>query len=225
MTHVETEIRQPAATKVSRWADDLVEFISYHWLTMVNLAIVSYLSLVFTAPLLMHLGLVAPARVIYTVFSVFCHQLPERSFFLFGTQASYSIENLDAVGLPASLDLLARRAFIGNDLLGYKVAVCQRDLALFGAMLVAGIIYRELSRRWRWIRLPVKSLLVLWSPLAIDGLTQLLGLRESTWQLRLLTGTLASCGSAWVAYPLIDIGMIDIRVTSQRGQDSVSQIE
>lgn len=216
MAHVEIETEQPVATRVSRWADGLVGFIAYQWLTLVNLAIVTYLGLAFSAPVLMHQGRAGLARALYTTFSALCHQLPERSFFLFGSQIAYTVGELDAAGLSASLEFFSRRGFVGNDLLGYKVAVCQRDVALYGAMLVAGILYRLLSRRWRRFGLPVKSLLLLWAPLAVDGLTQLVGLRESTWQLRLITGTLASFGSAWVAYPLIDIGMMDIQETVQR---------
>ena len=34
-------------------------------------------------------------------------------------------------------------------------------------------------------------------PMALDGTTQMFGLRESTWELRFITGTLFGVGSAW----------------------------
>ena len=40
-------------------------------------------------------------------------------------------------------------------------------------------------------------------PMAIDGTTQMFGLRESTWELRVLTGTLFGLGNVWFALPLI----------------------
>ena len=42
---------------------------------------------------------------------------------------------------------------------------------------------------WVWL------LMIL--PMAIDGTTQMFGLRESTWELRFITGTLFGVGSAW----------------------------
>jgi uncharacterized membrane protein len=38
-------------------------------------------------------------------------------------------------------------------------------------------------------------------PLAYDGFTQLFGLRQSTWEIRLLTGALFGLGAAWFAFP------------------------
>ncbi len=40
-------------------------------------------------------------------------------------------------------------------------------------------------------------------PIAWDGLTQMFGLRESTWVLRVITGTLFGFGNVWFALPLM----------------------
>jgi uncharacterized membrane protein len=37
--------------------------------------------------------------------------------------------------------------------------------------------------------------------MALDGLTQLAGWRESTWELRLATGLLFGVASGWLLYP------------------------
>ena len=42
---------------------------------------------------------------------------------------------------------------------------------------------------------------VLVSPMALDGLTQLVGWRESTWELRMATGVLFGLASGWFLYP------------------------
>jgi uncharacterized membrane protein len=41
-------------------------------------------------------------------------------------------------------------------------------------------------------------------PMAVDGFTQLFGLRESTWQLRTLTGGLFGLACVWFGFPLLD---------------------
>ena len=40
-------------------------------------------------------------------------------------------------------------------------------------------------------------------PMAWDGITQMFGLRESTWVLRAITGTLFGLGNIWFVLPLI----------------------
>jgi uncharacterized membrane protein len=47
--------------------------------------------------------------------------------------------------------------------------------------------------------------------MAIDGFTQLFGLRSSNWQLRTLTGVLFGVGSAWLALPYLEEAFQDIR--------------
>jgi hypothetical protein len=39
--------------------------------------------------------------------------------------------------------------------------------------------------------------------MAWDGITQMFGWRESTWELRLITGTLFGLGTTWFVLPLI----------------------
>ena len=43
--------------------------------------------------------------------------------------------------------------------------------------------------------------MLLVAPMAVDGLTQLGGWRESIWELRLATGVLFGLASAWLLYP------------------------
>jgi uncharacterized membrane protein len=85
---------------------------------------------------------------------------------------------------------------------GHQMAMCQRDVAIYGTMAGAGILFTLMGRGWR--PLPWKWYLVLLMPIALDGITQLLGVRESNWELRLLTGALFAVGTAWLAYPQIE---------------------
>jgi len=199
---------EPALTRI---ASNVVVGIARHWLAFFNAAWAIYVGLPLLAPVLMHFGFVAPARMIYAVYSFFCHQLPDHSYFLFGTQLAPSAEALIAGGMEANLNLFAQRQFIGNDLLGFKVAICQRDIAIYGAVLAAGLLFGMLRGRLR--TLPLRWYLLLLVPIALDGGTQLFGLRESDWLLRSLTGALFGVASVWLAYPYIEDAMQDVLTT------------
>ncbi len=84
---------------------------------------------------------------------------------------------------------------------GHQLGMCARNLSIYASMFVGSLIFVLSKKRipgipwWLWI------LMIL--PMAIDGTTQMFGLRESTWELRILTGTLFGIGNVWFALPLI----------------------
>jgi len=194
--------------KLANAVDGLINGIARHWLALFNTAWAIYLFLPITAPILLHMGWSTPARVIYGLYSFACHQLPDHSYFLFGADPVPLIPDLEAGGMAPHLDLLQRRQFIGNPQLGFKVAICQRDIAIYGAVLAAGLLYGLWRRQVRQLSLWVYLLFLI--PIAVDGLTQLFGLRESTWELRTLTGALFGAASVWFAYPYVDDAMQDV---------------
>jgi uncharacterized membrane protein len=98
----------------------------------------------------------------------------------------------------------SRCFFVGR----FQVGICQRDLALYGGMCLAGMVYGVLRERVR--PLPVRVWIVLVAPLVLDGLTQLLGLRTSNWELRTLSGLLAAGGSVWLVYPHLHRGFSEV---------------
>ena len=205
-------------SRIARVASAFVLGIARHWLAIFNVAWGTYVLLPFLAPVLMNVGLVAPARVIYAVYSIMCHQLPDHSYFLFGPEAAPNELALEAGGMAAGLGPLAQRQFVGNELLGFKVAICQRDVAIYGAVLAAGLLFALVRSR-----LPTLSLrwyLLLLIPMALDGGTQLFGWRESTWLLRTLTGALFGAASVWLAYPYIDEAMQDVVETEAQRQSA-----
>jgi uncharacterized membrane protein len=167
----------------------------------------------------MHIGATGLGRLIYLAYSPTCHQLPERSFFLFGPQAVYSIPELEAAGaIPAGLSLVHRQLlrFVGSPETGYKVAFCERDAAMYGSILLAGLVFGMVRGSWagrrRVPKLPLRAYALFLLPMAIDGFTQLFGLRESTWALRLVTGILFGFGTVWLAYPYVQDAMDDVRL-------------
>lgn len=226
------------ATGINR----LVYWMSRHWLAIFNTVVAIYVFLPVLAPVLMNAGVTAPARAIYTLYSPLCHQMASRSFFLFGDQVAYpraiagtSLTPIEAY-MPtvpefdgASEDpenwpafLLAARRFLGNEQMGYKMALCERDMGIYISVLVSGLLYGLLRRRMAIRPLPVWAFLIIGlGPIALDGFSQLfsqylvvlapqagiLPLRESTPLLRTLTGALFGFALVWMTYPHIDASM------------------
>lgn len=168
-----------------------------HWLAAVNALAALFVVLPFVAPILSAVGLSGPANLIYAAYRSVCHQWAFRSYFLFGSQTTYSLEELGTLVGPERTF-----AFLGNPELGYKVAFCERDVAIYLSALLAGLAYAAL--RPRAGALSPSAYLLLLAPIALDGFTQLVGLRESTVLLRTLTGALFGLASVWFIYPRID---------------------
>lgn len=111
--------------------------------------------------------------------------------------------------------------FRSDFIFGYQVAMCQRNMAIYASMFLAGIGFAFVRTRlkplpWRWY-------LVLITPMAIDGFTQLFGLRESNWTLRVITGTLFGAATVWLAYPHLQVGIRQVTrpiATEQEGEAS-----
>lgn len=86
-------------------------------------------------------------------------------------------------------------------ILGHQLGMCARNMAIYGSMFAGGVVFQASKKRlpgipwWFWV------LLIL--PMAYDGVTQMFGLRESTWELRVITGMLFGLGNMWFALPFI----------------------
>jgi len=105
-------------------------WFSRHWLAWANLAWGMIVGLPWLAPVLMRIGAIGPARAIYFAYSFLCHQLANRSFFLFGPKWTYSY--MELLSYLPDIDIrLGLRAFIGAPELGYKVAWSDRMVSLF----------------------------------------------------------------------------------------------
>lgn len=168
-----------------------------HWLLFVNLVIAVFAGLPMLAPFLMLWGYSGPASAIYILYRAACHQLPQRSFFIGGPQTTYSEGALSQVTSTFPLN-----NYLGAPELGFKMAWCERDVAIFLSILLAGLVFALLRRRLP--ALPFSVYLLLLIPMVVDGGTQVAGWRESTWLLRLLTGFLFGVGTVWLVYPYLD---------------------
>lgn len=180
--------------------------LARHWLALVNTFFGLYVIVPFLAPLLMVAGLTLPARAIYLLYRPACHQRPDRSYFLDGPQVVYSSEELKAAGVDAGV--FSRD--IGNDAVGWKVAFCERDVAIYGAIFFGGLVYALVRRRRMGWHMRFRYYLLFVVPMALDGLLQMFGLYESTWLVRTLTGTWFGLGSVLLAYPYLDDAFRDV---------------
>lgn len=178
-----------------------------HWLALLNLFFGLYVGLPILAPVLMDAGLILPARVIYTVYRPLCHQRPERSYFVGGDELVYSKDELAAEGVDVGL--LSRD--IGNEHVGWKVAFCERDVAIYGSIFLAGLAYGLARKRLGSWRMPIKVYLLFLVPMGIDGVLQLFGFYESDWIRRSVTGAIFGAGSVLFAYPYLEEGFADVR--------------
>lgn len=205
-----------------------------HYVLFFNLLVILYLGGAFLAPTLMKLRLEPAARVLYSFYRPVCHQLGYRSFFLFGVQPFYPRELAgleayqsfsEASGISES-DSRAASEFIGNEILGYKVALCQRDAAIYLFILLFGLVFGASGQKIKELRWYV-WLLVGIIPIALDGGTQMLsqmGLpflswfptRESTPFLRALTGALFGFFTAWLGYPLVESSVYASRLQLEK---------
>ncbi len=218
--------------------DRFARWFAQRYMLVFNLFVLLYVGLPFVAPVMLRAGMERPANVIYTFYGGLCHQLSYRSFFLFGEQVIYpraaaGLEGFTTFQQATGLDenaILPARAFRGNEVVGYKVALCQRDVAIYGAILLFGLLFAATGRKWRplpfWVWLLVGII-----PIGWDGGSQLIGAilenlhgplwdflgqifppRESVPALRVLTGFLFGFTTAWFGYPLVEEAMRDTRL-------------
>ena len=216
-------------------ADRAMAWISNHYLAILNLVMLFYVGLPFLAPVLMKTGAIAPARVLYTIYSPLCHQFGFRSFFLYGEQAFYPLNEagMDVIdfetvtglaGLrdPNNTSRLEARRYVGDETVGYKVALCERDVAIYASILFFGLLFGLTGRRFPQLHWSIWIVLGL-GPVGLDGFSQLFSqfdwqflaslvpYRESTPFLRVLTGSLFGFFTAWFAYPNIEESMQETR--------------
>ncbi len=208
------------------FGDKLFHWLSHRYMFVFNAFVLLYLGLAFLAPILQSNGYPGPAKVIYVVYSKLCHQLAYRSWFISGEQYAYPREIAGVGGLMTfeevtgiqPHDINAATQFIGNEITGYKLALCERDIAIYGAILVFGLIFSLTGRKIP--SLPIAAWFVLGIvPIGLDGVSQIVSqlpwdiipVRESTPLLRTITGGLFGFATAWFGYPIVEESMTDTR--------------
>lgn len=173
-------------------------------------------------------------KAVYFFYSFFCHQLPERSLFLFGEKWMYSFSEISAVWQNTDNPMILRQ-FIGTTDMGWKVAWSDRMISMYGGVWLAGLIWGLVQKRLNKVSIWVLILSTL--PIILDGgmhiLSDLNGLTSgfrftNDWLailtnhafapsfylgdalgsfnswMRWVTGLLFGFGLVWWAFPYID---------------------
>jgi uncharacterized membrane protein len=192
-------------TPLERWSYRF----SRHWILIFSILLGLYAGLPFLAPVFMKMGWEPPARVIYIIYSFLCHQLPERSYFLFGPKVSYSLHEIQSMWRN-TLNPVILRQFIGNAEMGWKVAWSDRMVSMFTSLWLFGMLWRPLRR---WLKpLPWWGLVFFLLPLAADGVSHFIsdlygigqGFRDSNAWLAALTNSAFApgfyAGDAWGSF-------------------------
>jgi len=211
--------------KVS-FADRLFHWLSRRYMVVFNGFVLIYVGLAFLAPILQANGNITPAKLIYTVYGRLCHQLAYRSWFILGDQAAYPRLFSDVDGLITygeatgfdPFDINTAINFVGNEVLGFKTALCQRDIAIYTGILLFGLIFSIAGKKIPGLPIAVWFLLGL-VPIGLDGVSQLVSqlpwdiipIRESTPLLRTITGGLFGFSTAWFGYPIVEESMAETR--------------
>ncbi len=227
-------VKETIREENSGLADWLTSAISKHWMLVISLSFGFYVGLPFLAPVFKRLGLDGLANGIYFLYSFLCHQYPQRSFFLFGQNSSYSLETIKLWQDTRNPLLLGK--FIGNSQLGWKVAWSDRMVSMFSSIPIISWLWYPFRRKIKPLSLGGFLLLVV--PMGVDGITHIIsdfaglgnGFRfTNTWlqiltgsafsgefysgtqlgsfnsSMRLLTGLLFGIGVVWFFFPQLDI--------------------
>ncbi|HBG74723.1 MAG: hypothetical protein A2X25_11870 [Chloroflexi bacterium GWB2_49_20] len=186
-------------------------FLSRNWFWLFVSISGVYVILPFLAPVFMALGWNGMGRVIYFIYSFLCHQLPQRSYFLFGQHFTYPLAQIQQVtGVSDPNNFFALRSFIGNPEMGWKVAWSDRMISMFTSIPLFALVWYPLRR---WIKaLPWWVFILMILPVALDGTTHFIsdfngigqGFRDTNLWLATLTKGVFSpafyAGDAWGSF-------------------------
>lgn len=148
----------------------LSEWLIANWFFLFAAGFGLWVWLPFLAPVFKQLNWNGPANVMYFVYSLFCHQLPQRSYFIFGSQVSYSLADIQTAWVDTYNPLLLRK-FNGTPEMGWKVAWSDRMISFYGGIWLFGLLWWPLRRRIK--SLPWWGLVLFLLPMALDGGTHL----------------------------------------------------
>jgi len=182
--------------KISDFRFQLSNRPTPRWLILVIAGMAIFNGLPFLAPVFMKLGWVTPGDLVYLAYSPLCHQMAQRSFFLFGPQGfqMYNVNQLP-VDITSPLAPLLLKTFLGNASLGWKVAWSDRMVSMYGSPLIAAVGY-AIARKFGVVRaLPWWALVLAAVPIGLDGATHFIsdfagvggGFRDTNGWLAVLT--------------------------------------
>jgi uncharacterized membrane protein len=182
----------PAATIQPKPKQSIFQWIGNHWFATFLFVYGMWVFLPFLAPLFMQIGWVDVGKSIYFIYSFFCHQLPERSFFWFGEKTMYSLHEIQSAWQNTDNPMILRQ-FIGSEAMGWKVAWSDRMISFYTSIWFFAVVWYPFRRKVKTISWWGFILLLL--PIAFDGMTHAIsdlsgigqGFRDTNIWLALLT--------------------------------------
>jgi|WetSurMetagenome_2_1015567.scaffolds.fasta_scaffold96137_2 uncharacterized membrane protein len=224
----------PPSRNLAILANRFVYFCSRWWFFFVMGVLWIYAGLPMLAPVLMAAHLEPLGRAIYSIYAYICNQLPQRSFFLFGTRSMYSLAEIRQSWLD-TIDPSVLRQFLGDPVRGWKFAWSDRMTWMYSSIPFFASIWWVFRKRTRPIS--VFQFVLFLIPMAIDGGTHMLsdqaglglgfrdsnawlavlthnGLRQGFYQgdawgsfnawMRFLTGVLFGLAIVWYMFPYMN---------------------
>ncbi len=151
-------------------------------------------------------------KAAYDLYGPLCHQKLSRSLCVFQEDSAIWIDNCspqEGQFINSRLDRELVRVVRG-DAIGLKMPLCSRDIGLYGAMLLAGLIYPLVRRLEDKTLYPSIFLIAALVPIGLDGGVQIISelgvlpiVYESTNLIRLITGAIAGFAATFYALPLL----------------------
>ncbi len=142
------------------------EQLGAHWFEVFVIVYGLWVFAPFFAPVLMHAGWTSAGKAIYFIYSFFCHQLPERSFFFFGQKNMYSLAEVQKAWRNTANPMVLRQ-FTGNASMGWKVAWSDRMISFYTSIWLFAVAWFPFRRRIK--HLPWWGFILLLLPMAVDG--------------------------------------------------------
>ena len=212
---------------------NIFQWMGNHWLETFLIVYGLWVFAPFLAPVFMHIGWTGAGKALYFVYSFFCHQLPERSFFWFGQKSMYSLNEIQAIWQNTNNPMILRQ-FIGDESIGWKIAWSDRMISFYTSVWLFAALWHPFRRKIK--PLSWWGLVLLLLPIVLDGGTHMIsdlagigqGFRDTNaWLavltdnafpaafyagdalgsfnsiLRFITGLLAGLGIVWLVFPYV----------------------
>jgi len=149
----------------------IFQWMGIHWFETFLIIYGTWVFLPYFAPIFMHLGWIRAGKTVYFIYSFFCHQLPERSFFWFGEKNMYSLSKIQSAWQD-TINPLILRQFIGNETMGWKIAWSDRMISFYTSVWFFALLWYPFRRRVK--PLTWWGFIFLLLPIALDGGTHMI---------------------------------------------------
>lgn len=229
----QTSNRRPVtglARSLTLWANRRILWLARHWLGVFNTFFFLYVGLPFLAPVLLANGYTDAANAIYSFYRMACHQLPSRSYFIFGEQVAFCHRDVAIYGsfFLGGLSYSLVRSRLKPPQLRWYVFFLWPIALDSGLQLASDWLSLGVSMGMLWaigfIAMGITSAILhsfkylTWhsflyfsaGPLGLIYL-QYFGPYHSDLLRRTLTGIIFGLATVWLAYPYLEEAFQDIR--------------